>query len=407
LGGGEITIDRKLFIKIVQGAFLCLLGGAIIGWFAAEHWSDGPFSGSTEASSPQASAALIQQFKCDPGLTKIVVMHGLDDNFASGSEEPAAVRPALQEVERYRELAEGRHGVFGRRGYDEGGADKFLIDHFELPRGIVSGQILTRLKLLPGSDTDSVTVGNFDPAAGLRNFRGEIEYLLDELAPAARRFPPDENGIVRIELERLQHDGSRVNGPPELIDYLNQTSRPDSIDLIVQDDTLVDFFAFLLCQEPAEAMGTRMFETTSGIGAIGMSYLSCAEDPTQPSCNPFRGDRLCRVPTPIACYRDGDRKLPPTPDREAKYASLDDGFVGGEVRLSPPVKAERFGTLGDANKFCAAEFGPRWRVLSFHEATGAKALSFSKIEPRAFGLVQVGDNPYANCWDRPASVVRP
>lgn len=388
-------------------AILSLLIGAIGGWVALTTWLADPVADLNAESSATSALAQIEQFQCPRGLTKIVVMHGQEDEFAAGAVEPADIRPALLQYERYLELSQDRHGIFGFRDYDELGADKFLIDHFELPRGIVSGEIVTRLRELPGSKSDTITLGNYDPTAGPTPIRGEIEYQVDTLDPELRQFQPDAGGLITVDLTQLQHNTSKTDGPPTFIEYLNTRSRPDALDLIIQDDTAVDFFAFLLCQEPSEPKGTRLSEFDGNISEIGISYLSCAEDVTQPSCNPASGDRLCSLQTQIACYKDGARTPPNELKRENKYFASDDGFVGGEVRLSRPVRAGGLPTLDSANGFCAAEFGKDWRVLSFHEAIGSTVLSYSKIQPRDYGLVHIGDMPYGNCWDRPASVIRP
>jgi len=384
-------------------AVLGLAIGTISGWVAHANWPVKP----DDARSDQSAIAQIEQFQCPRGLTKIVVMHGQEDNFAAGAAEPAAIRPALLRFEQYLQFSQDRHGIFSFRDYDEPGTDKFLIDHFELPRGVVSGQILTRLREFPGSKTDTITVGNLDPTAVPTPFHGEIEYVIDALNTALRQFPPDATGLIKANFKDLPPNASKINGPPTFIEYLNTRSRPDAVDLKIQDDTAVDFFAFLLCQEPSEPKGTSLSEVDGNISEIGMSYLSCIEDLTQPSCNPYSGDRLCSLQTPIACYRDGERDIPKELMNENKYFVSDDAFVGGEVRMSRPVRADGLPTLDSANGFCAAEFGKGWRVLSYHEAGGSGVLSYSKIQPRNFGLVHTGGHPYANCWDRPASVIRP
>jgi hypothetical protein len=75
-------------------------------------------------------------------------------------------------------------------------------------------------------------------------------------------------------------------------------------------------------------------------------------------------------------------------------------FVNGEVRLTKPVRGDSFKELADANRYCAAQFGEGWRVLSNHEGGGGTVISLSNIAPRSRAWVDIRDQRYANCWDR-------
>lgn len=373
----------------------------MLGWHASGFIDT---SARKAAQSTKSAAQILDDFRCPRGQAKIVLMHGMDDNFASAGKESATVRPELLKIARFREMAEDRHAIFAHRNYDEAGVDKFLIDHFDFPRGVLSGIFVTKLRAVGNNESDSITIGQSDLPIHAANLNGEIAYLVNNFDPTTKANAAHGNSLIIQELESMRLDDATQASPKEFLDFVNSKRRPDRIDVIIQDDTMVDYVAFAMCQEPTIPMATTFTEFAHDTGFPDLSYFSCFSDFSQPSCDPFRGNHACTVSAPIACYKDGNRK----PPAALKNSQLDDqNFVGGEVRLSRAVRPDSFVTLKAANDFCAAEFGQGARVTTYHEATGSQMISYSNLALRARGIIHVGGQPYGNCWDRPESVLKP
>lgn len=333
-----------------------------------------------------------------------MLFHGREDGFSRTSEEKSKIRTELLEMPFYQELSEDRHAIFQHRDYDEGGDDKMLIDSFQMPRGILSGIFVTRLKTTGNSNSDTLGFGNLEWTDGPDGRAGDTLYGIPIIDSESGKLNVDADGIFQVDVETISNNLIAGKAPARFIDYVNSISRNDAIDLHLQDDTMVDFAAFALCQQPQDTRGTTLVEMARKSSDSRLSWLSCAEDFRQASCNPFSGDHICRVAIPIACYKEGNRAKPANLDR---LRIPEDAFVGGEVRMSRSVRPDSFNTQADANGFCAGEFGQGWRVLTYHEASGSRVVSFSDIAPRTRALIHVGDREYGNCWDRPKSVLRP
>jgi hypothetical protein len=347
--------------------------------------------------------AYIDDFRCRPGLTKIVVLRGLEDDYSASGAEPASIRDAVFENGYFQSLAGQHNHPNVLRDYDQGGLDRHLIDHFQVPRGIVEGRLIFSARLLSNVPNDTVYLGDIDPRSET-NSPSEVTVFY---APVGAFSPIESQSTLRYSGFHAFDFVELVPGksnPMEasFLAFLNSESRSDAVDLVIAEDTQVDFAALLLCQEPGEDRGTAFREHRADYSKQGLSLLSCSEDSTQPSCNPFSGDQFCRVRTPISCYLDGQN----TQAVEELDTSLPaNSFVGGEVRLTRAIRGDRFTSLGEANDFCASELGADWRVLRFHEAGGHRVVSQSNIASGSLGLVHVGGQPYANCWDRPESVI--
>lgn len=357
---------------------------------------------------PDAATALARQFPftqavesftCAKGLTRVAEVRGAEDGFAPTGDEPARIDPRLLRNGQFADLASGSNSAIHARAYDEGGSDKQLVDHFMVPRGIVSGKLIMRIaRSGPGSDNDGLRIGDLDYLSYNLSDRDVRSYGMDALwAGVGPDRLADGSALLSLDFTQIWNRSVDPGKKANLADYLGLTGRIADVDLVLSDDTRVDALALLACQSPAEAKGVTFAESREKPLGEDVSWLSCNLDPTQRGCDPFNGDRLCSVPGPIACYRDGTNKAPPN----IRTSGLDTtGFVDGEVRASVPVRADRFPHLGDANAFCQQQFGREWRVLSYHEGGGGQLISRSKVDPLTRLLVNIRDQQYGNCWDR-------
>ena len=323
----------------------------------------------------------------------------MEDGFAPTGDEPARIDPRLLHNGQFADLASGSNSAVHSRAYDEGGSDKQLVDHFTLPRGIVSGKLVMRIaRSGPGSNNDGLRIGDLDYLSYSLRDRDVRSYGVDALWAAAGPDRLDDgSALLSLDFAQIRNIPADPARKANLADYLSRTGRIADVDLVLSDDTRVDALALLACQSPSEAKGVTLAETREKPLGEDVSWLSCNLDPTQHSCDPFNGDRLCSAPGPIACYRDGTNKAPPN----MRASGLDStSFVDGEVRASMAVRGDQFAHLGDANAFCQQQFGPEWRVLSYHEGGGGQVISRSKIAPLTRLLVNIRDQQYGNCWDR-------
>ncbi len=348
-----------------------------------------------DASNPKTVSENASAIRCDRGLTRIERAGGLEDGFAVTGGEPARIRPARLPNAYLDAIAAAPSGAVQLRDYDEVGQDRVLIDYFEVPRDIVSGAVVVRLRTTGGSANDGMRLGNMDERAFAAGF-GKAESFTHRFDKVAANPDATTTGeIVSVPLEALIPN-PRAGFKGSFIDFLNRADRPNAVDFEVDDDTAVDVAILVVCQRPQVARGTTFTEFRSKIAAPDVSFLSCFVDKTQAPCNPFEGDRLCTAPLPMACYKPGKR----TPGGLEK-AGLGQGYSpGGEIRATPPIAASSFATRGDADRYCTGRFGAGWRILEYHDGAGGAIATYSNIAPKARLWVDVSDQRYANCWDR-------
>jgi hypothetical protein len=338
----------------------------------------------------QASAV-----RCARGLTRIELVGGIEDGFAATGTEPARIRPARLPNEYLEAVNAAQSGAVQLRDYDEVGQDKILIDHFEVPRDMVSGTIIVGLRTTDGSANDGLKLGNMNERDFADGFGKAESFGYSFTKEAEKPDAARAGAVVVVPVETLTPN-PRAAFKGNFLDYLNRADRPDAIDFEVEDDTVVDVVILILCQKPQAERGASFREYRSKFAGPDVSFLSCFLDKTQAPCNPFEGDQLCTAALPMACYKPGKR-VPPG----LEIAGLGEGYSpGGEVRASPLVSASRFATRGDADKYCSSQFGAGWRILEYHDGAGGAIASYSDIAPKSRLWVDVSDQRYANCWDR-------
>jgi hypothetical protein len=385
-----------LFIKTVFRSVATVLAAACVAagllWYcAAVGLVTFPWARHSTAVLASATPAMdfVEQYQCPRAMKKLVQIRGVEDGFSRGNTEPAEPRAALLRNIYFQQLISRERQTHQKRDYDERGVDKILLDSFTVPRGIDSGVLLLRLRGENGSEADSISLGDFDEASRAELANAAIHFS----APTKSQY---KHSFLSIPLADFKPSFTNpVKGG--LIDYLNSSSRVDALDMMVQDDSVVDVAALIVCQLPEQARGLTFHEFRVKAIAPDISMLTCGDDKTQGMCDPFAGDQLCSVPTALACYKAGGQTPPPGMQKNAYFARF---FVNGEVRLTDAVRGDRFATLAEANQYCAARFGAGWRVLSYQEGGGGNVISRSSIAPRSRAWVDIRNQRYGNCWDR-------
>lgn len=123
--------------------------------------------------------------------------------------------------------------------------------------------------------------------------------------------------------------------------------------------------------------------------ATGTDKFNCA------NCNPYTGDALCTETRSILCLRPDGSANPGLP------VTFYDGWIGGNVGLSTPVRGNQLLSAANADALCAADFGPGWVMAPFHHATGGWGWSSrGNVTAAANDRFWVRiDNQPANCWN--------
>ena len=133
------------------------------------------------------------------------------------------------------------------------------------------------------------------------------------------------------------------------------------------------------------------------VGPGGTVFLTCgvSEDGQENICNPYQGDTLCSAPRPLLCFIDLDAPAP-------AYLESSRNWSSGLVAVTDAVPGDRFKTIGDADAYCAQNFGKDWRVASFHDGGGGWALSAygSAGAPNGRVWVDIKNQSSGTCWSR-------
>lgn len=353
-----------------------------------------------DAAAPSVKSAtpgldIADRLTCRRWQKRVMLVGGAEDGFARGGSEPARIDPRLLGSGYYKDLNEGISRLTVLRNYDEGGVDKYFIDWFEMPRGIESAQLVIRTLGESGSDNDSIRIGDlYEDPTGQTRF-GTTEFGGRLADPSQRKALADGSSLQVIDLTKRSASNG---GPPQFIDWANSPTRPDRMDVAVGDDTRVDFMALVLCLAPQEARGVTFREFHNDSIGSDLSWLGCTMDRSQSGCDPFSGDLTCKAALPVGCFKGGDRQ-PDAARLDRLHLSVD-SFSGGEVRMSVPIAGDKLPTLAAANKYCQAQFGDGWHVLSYHEGGGAGLVTYSRIAPKSRMWIDIEDQQFANCWDR-------
>jgi len=194
-------------------------------------------------------------------------------------------------------------------------------------------------------------------------------------------------------------DGPRARSFANLLDYVRSGTGASWIDVLIEDDTSVDFIGLAVCEEPPRGKGLTMARAIypkarlRNITAIGCRVVADGEH----ICDPYVGDTPCSKPLPLACLKPGDAPKPGMiRDTLANWS-----WSGGTLAFTDPVRGDRFRTIAQADRFCAGRFGADWRAAALHDGVreGISAYSGPGPQPdRAW--VDIADQPYATCWAR-------
>jgi hypothetical protein len=270
------------------------------------------------------------------------------------------------------------------RDFDESGVDKALITSIEFPEKIENGIFVIRFKAEGNTATDAIGFSDILELADSPASNGMFNVQIPDLEDA--KIGELSGDVAKISLEDF------VAGSGNLLEHLHENSSGAVLDVMIHDDTRIDFFGLALCQKPLFRKGATMSVDTRDYTEANLSAVTCSSDPNQRPCDPLVGDTLCSEAVPLGCYNEGTRAIP---DNIIYFTG---NYVGGEIKVTEPVRGDIFHSLAEATEFCTANFGASWRTLSYHEAGGAVVLSYSDVPARTRMWVDIKDKPAAACW---------
>ena len=386
------SFGKAVLIAIISG--LCsgalVLGGVwALGLQQDKNADDGGFKRTTPGMD------YLDKFTCPKTQNKIILINGKEDGYSREGDEPAKIRPRLLVSPFYQEMKSGINHGAGHRDYDERGYDKHLIDYFEVPAGIVSGELVFRARPFGSMRTDGIYLGDLEYAFTHDGIFERATYANAFSLLEKQGYNIERDELYKLDLITELFASATYKYPNKnVIDYMNGAA-PRRVDLQIQDDTMVDFAALALCQKPVLAKGVSFAEHRYKSFGETISLLSCGFDRSVRGCDPHVGDTQCHIELPLACYHEGDAAPPPLLIKTGQGGA----WVGGEVRLTNPVKGSRFKTISQVHDFCAAQFGGGWRTLDYHESGHGTITSQSRIPAGTRMWVDVKTTP-ATCWAR-------
>lgn len=398
--------------SVTLGLFSAVIGGAIVA--AVLIWVLMTHPGLMKTSGPSIVSGTgyqqLQDFHCRFGEEKHLRIRGEDDDFAFGTPE---LTRDIDKISAYPGLPANSPY---QREYDESGPDRVFTDTITLPKNIVSGKLVLRIDDREDYGNDTIALGDFsviefDESPGpvyaynakLRDLKGH------------QGWSYHGRGLYSVRLKDIKF---KKNHPKpvtkarkwtHLVPYLADQPEPPRFDILIADDTAVDFIGMALCTGPTEPQGLT-FVQAKGIQKLTdtVQAVGCHSNIIDYVCNPYYGDTPCSASKALACYHDRQRPAPKLEELSALNiaSGLDimDFWGGGDLEYTEPVRGDSFETLNDANALCERRFGEGWRVLDFHDGGEKNVVTYaSKTNPKGRFWIDIRDQPAGTCWARPAT----
>lgn len=337
--------------------------------------------------------AQLAAYQCAKPERKVVLIRGVEDGFSPAGEEPMFLRPARR--------TPALSSITKGGSYDQSEPDIGFADSIETPDRVVDGLFVVGLRGLPGSQTDFMLIGDL-PTQETVNMTGRAfrSAFRDLAAQPGWRVSGE---VYSAELEHLALFGGEAGlagKPRNLLELLQSNSRPNWVDVLIAEDTSVDFIGLALCIAPEPGKGVTFYPSPERPGNIpGVVVLSCnSTRDDRHVCDPYVGDTPCDTPLPVACIRPTETPIP------VRFSNLYSGKVwaGGPLATAPPAPASRFRTIAEVDAYCASSLGQGWRAVEAHDGLGGNVVGgpgrSADFEPRVW--LDIMGQTYATCWAR-------
>lgn len=336
---------------------------------------------------------VLRAYRCRRGETKQIVVRGVEDSHSPAGVEPNFIRPGRQFADTQTFFAGG--------SYDQVEPDRRLTDSFQASARTAHGVLLIRQKSVADNSTDTIAIGDLSALAMSAEQAGRFSEALSNL-PAHNGWTRQGElyfvGLEAVPVKRLDDHGALVAGG-SLLDLIRRGANGGWVDVMIQDDTSVDFLGVALCLEPATDNGLTLAPLAGQPLPSGVIGVTCGmNSKDQAICDPYAGDTPCFTRLPLACIR---------PDGKGAPASLRGAYVrglwsGGQLAFTEPVAGGSFSTFRDADARCAARFGLQWRTARLHDGTGNGGIVGYSAAAAPAGRVWIDmvGSPHATCWAR-------
>ena len=349
---------------------------------------------------PRTGMDILNAHDCGEGETKQILMLGVEDDFSPAGSEAGFVRPG-----RVQSFFLPRDGA---GEYDQVNANRGLVDSFKVEGQVSGGVFVIRSRGLGDNNNDVLQFGALgrDPAATGGAWIGAQQIS----ALRTREGWSLDGDVLHGSLEdiplRLRGAGLVSTDSPDrepvndLKDFFNTGGDGGWLDVVIADDTAVDFMGLALCRPPTVRKGvTLMPFRPEGPERPREVYLNCFRTPDgDGQCDPYVGDAVCSAKLPVACLRPGDLPAPVYPSG----SPLTHAWSGGDLAITEPVAGDEFRTVRDVDALCGRRFGDDWRVASVHD--GGRYLQVagrgdpSSVNGRVWA--DIADQPHGTCWAR-------
>lgn len=336
---------------------------------------------------------ILRAYKCRQAETKTIIIRGVEDNHSPLGDEPNFIRPERRFPDTLSFFAGG--------SYDQIQADRRMTDSFEVPANTAAGLFLIRLKGVANNDNDTIAIGDMStyvaPDPAVRRFSSLVPRL-EQSSGWSRQNDIQFAELSDIELRHPNH----LTRPSDrtLLDFIRSGMNGGWVDVMVQDDTSVDFIGVALCLEPPGGQGLTLSSWKGQAHPMdGVVALTCGHGGRdQHLCGHYVGDTACATPLPVACIRPMAAPLPRALTRHFSSGV----WSGGRLAFTEPTPGSRFATIGAVDAFCASRFGADWRAAELHDGTHNTGIAGfgdpATVPDRAW--VDIIGQPYATCWAR-------
>lgn len=353
-------------------------------------WTQRPIE---RAATATTGMDILRAYKCRTAETKRIIIRGVEDTHSPVGDEPNFIR----EDRRFPDTL----SFFSGGSYDQIQADRRMTDSFEVPANTAGGLFLIRLKAVANNDNDTIAIGDIrtyvapDPA--VRRFSSLVPRLEQSLGWSR------QNDIHFAELSAIAlRQPNRAASSPDrtLLDFIRSGMNGGWVDVMVQDDTSVDFIGVALCLEPPGGQGLSLSSWQGEPHPIdGVVALTCGHGGRdQHACGHYVGDTPCATRLPVACIRPTAAPIPRALTRHFSSGV----WSGGRLAFTKPTPGSNFATIGEVDAYCAASFGAGWRAAELHDGTHNTGISGygdpATLPHRAW--VDIIGQPYATCWAR-------
>jgi hypothetical protein len=355
---------------------------------------------SSAAIMSQPGMALIAEYRCRRAETKHIFLRGEEDAFSPAGNEPISISARSQSQTTLSRSAGAK--------YDHSQPDYFFYDHFVLPPQISSGLLVISLLSISSNDNDEVIIGDVTASAGsiALSDREVFVSLITGLEHLDGWHRTGDLYHARLADIRFGHHVENSDDPtlnfelggafPNLLEYIRAATDEQIVDVMISDDTSVDFMSMVVCEEPLDSSGMTFGVVpmlAAEVNGEPAELVSCYDE-NGPDCDPFVGDTPCGTPLPLLCFNDLDLPAP--------ASGRDIHWSGGRIAATRAVPGNQFVTIADADALCATEFGRGWRTATYHDGgRGAYLVGYGQISERSSRMwVDIQNQPYATCWAR-------